>query len=113
VQALPWLVLNYPNMPWKDLVVNAKANDLQNRLGFVTSVARQVAEFRGDMETAGKLKSRESELERSLLAREETLCNETMTNAEREWLAAERPENARRWNLLTDLSPQILNFYAG
>ena len=111
VEALPWVVLTFPDMEWKSLTKMAKANDLQNRLGFVVEVARSVALFQGDGATAEKLKRHETELERSLLVREETLCNETMTNAERRWLATRRPEAAKRWRLLTDLSPQNVNYY--
>ena len=70
-------------MEWKSLVRAAKVYDLQNRLGFVTNVARRVAEFRNDRETANKLNRVELELEHSRLEREDTLCNETMTKAER------------------------------
>lgn len=112
VEALPWVVLAFPDMEWKELVKTAKAHDLQNRLGFVTNVARRVAEFRDDRETAAKLVRRESELEHSLLAREETLCNESMTKAERNWLATQRSDEAKRWHLLTDLSPENVNYYA-
>ena len=110
VEALPWVLLNFADMKWDELVRVAKTNDLQNRLGFVTTVARQVAESKGDKNTATKLKRHEAELERSLLFREETLCNESMTNAERKWLAAERPETARHWRLLTNLSPEHLSY---
>lgn len=111
VEALPWVVLEYPDMDWTDLVKTAKAHDLQNRLGFVVAVARRVAEFRQDRETTTKLKRLEVQLKYSLLAREHTLCNETMTNAERKWLATQRPAAAEEWNLLTDLSPDHLNYY--
>jgi transcriptional regulator with XRE-family HTH domain len=40
---------------------------------------------------------------RSRLAREDTLCYESMTRAERAWLRSHRPADARRWNLLTDV----------
>ncbi len=112
VEALPWLVLTFPNMDWNELIKAAKVNDLQNRLGFVASVARSMAELAGDKKTAVKLKRRESELERSLLFHEDTLCNASMTNAERKWLTAHRSEAARHWRLLTNLSPESLN-YAG
>ena len=112
VEALPWVVLQYPDMEWRELVKAAKVNDLQNRLGYVTSVARRVAESRGDRQTAAKLQRHETELESSLLAREDTLCNETMTNAERRWLATRRPEEAKRWHLLTDLDPRTSKYYA-
>jgi transcriptional regulator with XRE-family HTH domain len=110
VEALPWVVARYWDMEWTALVKTAKAYDLQNRLGFVTNVARRVAELRGETLTAEKLEVHESEMEHSLLVREETLCNETMTKVERKWLAIRRPKEAKRWHLLTDLAPQNLNY---
>ena len=47
-EALPWLLLQYPDLDWDSLVSAAKARDLQNRLGLVTCVARRVAEKRGE-----------------------------------------------------------------
>ena len=47
-EALPWLLLQYPDLDWDSLVSAAKARDLQNKLGFVTCVARRVAEKRGE-----------------------------------------------------------------
>lgn len=110
VEGLPWVVLKFPDMDWRSAVRAAKMNDLQNRLGYILDVARQLAERSGDRRTAALLADREAELERSMLAREGTLCNDTMTNAERRWLAENRPENAKRWHLLADLSPRHLNY---
>jgi len=113
VEALPWVVLEYPELDWGKLIPAARAMNLQNRLGFVTNVARRIAEHRHDLRTASQLKKCEAELERSLLVREDTLCNETMTNAERKWLKAQRPRAAKDWRLLTDLSPANVNYYVG
>lgn len=110
VEALPWLVLQFPDMEWRSLVKTARAHLLQNRLGFVTDVARRVAEFKNDRETVNKLSKWETELERSKLEREDTLCNEAMTNAERKWLRTHRPRLAREWHLFTDLSPDNLRY---
>jgi transcriptional regulator with XRE-family HTH domain len=110
VEALPWLVLNFWNMNWTEVTLTAKIYDLQNRLGYVTTVARRVAERNGRSETVSLLKKQEGELQRSMLAREDTLCNETMTRAERNWLRTHRPEEAKQWRLLTDLSPQHLPY---
>ena len=112
VEALPWLVLAFPDMKWKEVTSVAKMYDLQNRLGFVVSVARALAERRLDSKAASALKVREAELERSMLAREDTLCNETMTNAERRWLTDHRPANAKHWRLLAGLVPEHLNDHA-
>lgn len=110
VEALPWVVLTFPDMNWAALVKAAKVNDLQNRLGLVTTVARQIAEASGDLKTAAKLKVHETELEHSMLVREGTLCNDRMTNAERKWLATSRPDEAKHWRLLTDFSPRLENY---
>jgi transcriptional regulator with XRE-family HTH domain len=112
VEALPWLALTYPEMDWDWLTRAARANDLQNRLGFVLSVARRLAELRGEGSKADELHRVESSLKRSLLAREDTLCHESMTLAERRWLRRNRPPEARQWRLLTDLTPEQYDFAA-
>ena len=109
VEALPWVVLRFPNLNWRWLTQAAKARDLQNRLGFVTSVARRLAELRGEREKAALLAMEESALERSRLAREDTLCHESLTEAEKRWLRKHRPPEARHWRLLTDLRPEQLD----
>lgn len=111
VEALPWLLLAYPEMNWNEVTRFAKTNDLQNRLGFLLNVAGEMAERKNDSSLAELLHMREAQLEPSMLAREDTLCNEKMTNAERRWLTLNRPESASRWNLLADLSHRDLNHY--
>jgi transcriptional regulator with XRE-family HTH domain len=111
IEALPWVVIKFPDIEWKNLVMVAKAYGLQNRLGFVTSLARSVAELRGDLKTATKLKQQEKELKHFKLERQDTLCNETMTDSERNWLYAQRSDEAKQWNLLTGLLPQHLRYY--
>ncbi len=109
-EALPWVLLKYPDLDWKSLVSAAKVMDLQNKLGFVTCVARRVAEKRGETGKAELLRKRESALERSRLLVEDTLCNDSLTQAERRWLETNRPEEAKYWRLLTDLSPEHLSY---
>ena len=109
VEALPWVVLKFPNLNWHWLTKAAKLRDLQNRLGYVTNVARRLAELRGEREKAVLLATEESRLERSRLAREDTLCHESLTEAEKKWLRKNRPPEARHWRLLTDLSPERLD----
>jgi len=109
VEALPWVVLKFPDLNWHWLTQAAKLRDLQNRLGYVTNVARRLAELRGEREKAALLATEESRLERSRLAREDTLCHESLTEAEKKWLRKNRPPEARHWRLLTDLSPERLD----
>lgn len=108
-EALPWLLLKHPDLDWEWLVRAAKVNDLQNKLGFLTNVARRLAEQLGKQEAASLLGEHESVLERSRLVREETLCHASLTQSERRWLQSNRSDEARHWNLLTDLSPEHLS----
>jgi len=109
VEALPWVALKFPDLDWQWLTHAAKVNDLQNRLGFVTGLARRLAELRGEHESAALPARQESALERSRLMREDTLCHESLTEAERRWLRKHRPAEAKRWRLLTDLTPERLD----
>jgi hypothetical protein len=52
----------------------------------------------------------EVKLERSRLAREDTLCRESMPDAERRWLTSNRSPLARHWNLLTGLTVDQLSY---
>jgi transcriptional regulator with XRE-family HTH domain len=109
-EALPWVLLKYPDLDWQSLVNVAKVRDLQNKLGFVTSVARRVAERRGETDTANLLRQWELVLERSRLFLEETLCHDSLTQAEKRWLETNRPDEAKYWRLLTDLAPDHLSY---
>lgn len=109
VEALPWVVMKFPALDWQWLTNAAKLNDLQNRLGFVTGLARRLAELRGEYESAALLARQESALERSRLMREDTLCHESLTEAERRWLRIHRPAAAKHWRLLTDLTPERID----
>ena len=111
-EALPWVVWRHPDLDWTRLVAQVKLHDLQNRLGFVVSVARQVAERQEQTATAATLAAVERKLEPSRLAREDTLCRESMTQAERRWLRQRRPAQAKHWNLLTGLVPEHLSYVA-
>jgi hypothetical protein len=75
-------------------------------------LARQVAEERGDVVAAGKLHHVEEILDRARLVREDTLCQDSLSDAERRWLRQTRPPEASHWNLLTDLKAQLLPYAA-
>ncbi|MGH7566428.1 MAG: helix-turn-helix domain-containing protein [Gemmatimonadota bacterium] len=112
VEALPWLILEYWPLDQAWLVREAKLRDLQNRLGFVVTLARGLAERQGADDRATALAHLEGQLERSRLAREEPFCRASMPEAERRWLVDHRSADARRWNLLTDWTVDALR-YAG
>jgi len=109
-EALPWVVLHYPKLNWDWLLERAKVNDVQNRLGFVVTLTRQLAEQHGDHTTAARLSGFEQQLERARLAKDDTLGRESMTAAERRWLHDKRSPEAQHWNLLTDLVPEHLPY---
>jgi transcriptional regulator with XRE-family HTH domain len=108
-EALPWVLVTYPDLDWEWLLRGVKVNDLQNKLGFLTSVARRFAWKLGKRDAAAIMRDKESLLERSRLVREGTLCHESLTRAERKWLKSHRSKEARHWHLLTDLSPEHLS----
>jgi hypothetical protein len=96
-------------MDWNWVVREAKANDVTNRLGFVVTLARKLAEQKKNDSVAETLRAVETRLQRSILVQEETLCNENMTKAERRWLQERRPPEARQWHILSDLLPEHLD----
>ena len=108
-EALPWVALTYPDLNWNWLLERAKVHDAQNRLGYVVGMARQLAE-RQDAPAVNMLREQESRLERSRLAAEGTLCQDSMTQAERRWLKDNRPEDAAHWSLLTNLRANDLPY---
>jgi len=110
VEALPWLLLRYWDMDVDWLVEQAKVRDLQNRLGFLVSLARRVFENPPNEDRNRALAELETALERSRLAREDTLCKTPRTDAERRWLTENRTEEAQRWNLLTDWRAEHLQY---
>ena len=108
VEALPWLAFRYADLDWDWLIARAKQRDLQNRLGYVVHLAFELATHQHSAETAAKLKPAVQQLARAKLAREDTLSEESMTNAERRWLREHRPAAAVAWNLLSDLTSEQL-----
>lgn len=109
-EGLPWLLLRYWQMDSKWLVEQAKKFDLQNRLGFVVALSRQLSERTSESVRTNALSALETLLDRSRLAREDAFFRPPRNNSEREWLMQNRPEEARHWNLLTDLRPEHLQY---
>ncbi len=109
LEALPWVVVAYPKLNWSWLLHETRANSLQNRLGFVVTVAKELAGRRGDLQTAETLAHWERTLEDSLLQREDGL-RESLTDAERNWLRKNRSPAARKWNMLSNLDPRSLTW---
>lgn len=110
VEALPWLVSQVPETSWGKVVRAAKVKDLQNRLGFVTSLARMAAEKRGDKKKAAVLEHRETALADSRLFKEDTLCADSLTETEKRWIQQNRTAEAEFWRVLSDLKAEHLSY---
>lgn len=84
------------------------------RLGFVVNLAKQVAERLDPVDSPRVLwlSQLERDLSASRLLREETLCPESPSAREREWLRENRPEEAVYWNLLTKWRLEHLRYAA-
>ncbi|PYQ83804.1 MAG: hypothetical protein DMG02_33015 [Acidobacteria bacterium] len=107
-EALPWVLVHYANLDWEWLVAQAKQHDFQNRLGFVVTLARELADRSGDASTAQVLRTWEGVLERSRLQKEDSFAGDTLTDAERRWLQTNRSEEAAQWNMLSNVSLHTL-----
>ena len=110
-EALPWVLLHYPELDNRWLIEQARLHNLQNKLGFVVKLAREVAERQGRHDSKLQaLAELESALAESRLTREDTFCKESMSEAERRWLKDVRSPEAHYWNLLTDWRPEALRY---
>jgi transcriptional regulator with XRE-family HTH domain len=112
VEALPWLLLKYWDMDAAWLVRQAKLHDLQNRLGFVVTLARRAGQESRPTGTGrdAALARLESVLAPSRLAREDVLGKSPLSAAERTRLKTHRSADAKQWNLLTDWRPEALRY---
>lgn len=112
LEALPWVAVEYHDVNWDWLIREAKQRDIQNRLGFVITLGRQVAEQRSAETAQSRLRQVAAVLERARLVREDTFCQASLTDAERRWLRETRSNDAQHWNLLTDLDSEHLPYAA-
>jgi hypothetical protein len=111
VEALPWVLSAYTDLDWEWLRDRARLHNAQNRLGYLVHLARQTASVSPALQSAVEVLSEwEEELEDARLAREGTLCRDSMPDGERAWLRAHRPEAAVHWNLLTGLTAEQLPY---
>jgi hypothetical protein len=101
------VVLSYVEIDWSWLVEKAKLNHRQNRLGFLVSVATELAQRTNKNERIPKLQRQLEILEIWRLPEEDTLCHDSMTEA-RVWARKHRSPAAVHWNLLTDMRAEQL-----
>ncbi len=109
VAGLVWLVVTYPDMEWSWVLTEARLRNLQNKVGFVLALARQVAVRLHKTRVARQLTGVHDRFDEARLAREDSFST-SLTGAEKAWLRKRRPEAARHWNLLTDLSVRDVSY---
>jgi len=111
VEALPWVLSAYSDLNWEWLRDRAKLHNAQNRLGYMVHLAKHTAGSPPKRHGAVTVLSQwEEDLEEARLAREGTLCRDSMPERERAWLRVNRPESAAHWNLLTGLTANQLPY---
>lgn len=109
-EALPWLAFEFAQMNWKWLLPRVKVLDRQNRLGFLVTLARLLAEGKKDADRVRKLTVLESRLEKSRLVAEDNMGSQ-LTNTETEWLRTTRSAEAKFWNVLSDMRLEHLHVW--
>lgn len=111
-EALPWLLLTYSDLDSYWLLMQARLLRLTNRLGFVVDLSRAVLERNRETDSPRyhALTRLADSLRLSRLDVEDTLSQASLSDAERNWLRANRPAEAEFWHLLTNWRPEFLQF---
>lgn len=110
LEAMPWLLLHYHGFE-NNLVKAAWEQSVQNRLGFVVSLAKSVAQQNPNYSNrVQELERLEADLEYYRLAREDDLGETPKSERARSWARNQRTQMAVHWNVLTRLSPQHLSY---
>lgn len=111
-EALPWLLLNYPELDNTWLVTQARLLNVTNRLGFAVDLARRVCERSGETTSPryGALTKLADSLRVGRLEAEDTFAQDSLTRTERDWLRVNRSAEARAWHVLTDWRPELLPY---
>jgi len=111
MEAMPWLLLHFSNLDRDGLVSQARQLNVQNRLGFVVALAREVArrtpEYSGRLDELDLL---DQALEPFRLARHDDLGQDFKTERFRNHVRENRSAVAAHWNVLTTLAPQHLAY---
>jgi len=108
-EALPWVVANSAELnSW--LVENARRFNLQNRLGFVASLARRASNKPNVSDKQAQMERFLMLLDDSRLVKEDYFYRPPRTERESRWLRQNRTEDAAHWNLLSDMKPEHLQY---
>ena len=111
VEALPWVLLEFPDLDRRWLLKEARAHGLTNRLGFLVSLATRLAERRGDQVSTAydNLVELGKTLAGSRLVVEDSF-GKHLSPRQEEWLRQNRPADAEMWRVLTTWTPEQLQY---
>jgi len=111
-EALPWVLLNYPDLDRDWLLRETRVRNLTNRLGFVVSLAMQVEVRRARNTTAvyQRLAELEKLLKQSRLEAEFTFGSRLNSARQQEWVRQNRSAQAEQWHVLTTWQPEHLQY---
>jgi len=111
VEALPWVLLNFPDLDRDWLLRDARTHGLSNRLGFLVSLAMRLAEQRGNQSSVAyrNLAELAKMLEGSRLVVEDTF-GKRLSPRQEEWVRQNRPADAALWRVLTTWKPEHLQY---
>jgi hypothetical protein len=110
-EGLPWLLLAFADLDVAWLIREAKLHDLQNRLGFLTTIAHDLAVAHPRFaHRAQALAQLLASLEPLRLEREDPLFEPPMSPSTRELLRQLQTPAAAHWNVLTYWKADHLNY---
>lgn len=101
VEGLPWIPFHFPDLRWDWLIFEAQTRGRQNRLGFVVSLAKSVAERRSMTKLSSTLFAVIGRIDPIRLEMSDTLCKESWPNAQRQAAHQQRSALAAHWDLDT------------
>jgi len=109
LEALPWLVLRYEHLDWNWLLPEARRRGVQNRLGFVVSLALRAGAGSLGMDRLTRLAAVEEELFACRLTSQETRWLRAAP-AKRDIPGSRRSEEAAQWGVPSALRPDEIRF---
>ena len=99
VEGLPWIPFHFPDLRWDWLIFEAETRGRQNRLGFVVSLAKSVAERRSMTKLSSRLFAVIERIDQIRLEMNDTLRLESWPIVQRQAARQKRSALAAHWDL--------------
>lgn len=112
IEGLPWLIWKLWATDFSPVIAFATFHNVQNRLGFLVSLARQLSEQGNNTDRTAKLIAVEGQLITRRLTKEDFFFREVQQPLEYEYLRKVRSSVAKVWRLVTDLKVEHLDYEA-